>query len=112
MHRKRPQIWCDFIGQVGFQRETTISFSPVTPHPPSVSPGQRKPQPGLAGSPSAPLHCSVPVPAGLGAPSRWTALISRLQARGGILRSHAALWRERGLVNKHSLCRGKGRRGD
>lgn len=55
-----------------------------------------------------PLLLLVPVPEVLRAPSRWAALISRLQARGGILRSHAVLWREGDLVNKHCPSGGRG----
>lgn len=100
--RKLPQTWCDFIGQVGFQLKTLFPCLPPCLVPLSVL---AKGSLAWAGrSPSLPLAHWVPVPAVLGAPSRWAALISGLQARGGILQSQARapLWRERHLVNKHS----------
>lgn len=109
--RKLPQIWCDFLGQVGFKLKTLFPC-PSLPCP-SVSASQRKPQPGLAGSPVLPSPAGFlsPPPAVRGAPGRWFALISRLQARGGILRSHVTFWREEDLVNKHSPHRGRGQEG-
>ena len=108
--RKFPQIWYDFIGQVGFKRETTLSFCPscLVPSVPIPAKGSGS---QAWRAPLPPLLLLVPVPVVLGAPSRWAALISRLQARGGILRSHAAPWREGDLVSKHSTGGGTGRGG-
>lgn len=105
--RKFPQTWYDFIGQVGFKREKTISFCPscLVPSVPIPAKGSgsqawRPPHP----SPSAPGSCTC----GSWSPQQMGCPYHRLQARGGILRSHAAPWREGDLVSKHSPSGGRG----
>lgn len=102
-NKKLPQIWCDFVGQVGFKLKTLFPSLPPCLVPPSVLA-----KGSLVGSPLPASPAGFLFPAALGAPSRRAALICGLQARGGILRSHATLWRERDLVNKHSPRRGRG----
>ena len=104
--RRLPQIWCDFIGQVSFKLKTLFpSLLPcLVPLSVLVKGNHRWPW----GSPLSSPRPLVPVPAVLGAPSRWVTLICGLQARRGILRLHVTFWKEGDLVNKHSPRRGRG----
>lgn len=104
-HRKKlPEIWCDFIGQVGSQRETTLPLS----LPPLLDAPLAALAKGSLGRPSrspwAPLP-STPSRQAL-EPGRRDCPSLQLQARGGILWSPAALGgREGDLINKQPMPR-------